>query len=58
MFYWLNNFVQCLPPFFHQGVGLNPTSCTTFNIPHLIHRFLIFYTELILKKYKDFFLKR
>jgi hypothetical protein len=21
MFYWLGGFTQCLPPFFHQGVG-------------------------------------
>jgi hypothetical protein len=30
MFYWLESFTQCLPPFFHQGVGSNPTSCTAF----------------------------
>jgi hypothetical protein len=30
MFYWLDSFAQCLPPFFHQGVGSNPTSCTAF----------------------------
>ena len=23
MFYWLDSFAQCLPPFFHQGVGSN-----------------------------------
>jgi hypothetical protein len=34
------------PPFFHQGVGSNPTYC-----------FLIFYAELILKKCTDFFIK-
>jgi hypothetical protein len=28
MFYWLDSFTQCLPPFFHQGMGLNPTFCT------------------------------
>jgi hypothetical protein len=33
------------PPFFHQGVGSNPTYC-----------FLIFYTKLILKKCRDFFI--
>jgi hypothetical protein len=30
MFYWLDSFVQCLPPFFHQGVGSNPTFYTAF----------------------------
>jgi hypothetical protein len=25
-----------------------------FNIPHLLHRFLIFYAELIYKKCRDF----
>lgn len=30
MFYWLDNFTQCLSLFFYQGVGLNPTSCTAF----------------------------
>jgi hypothetical protein len=38
MFYWLDSFTQCLPPFFHQGMGLNRTSCTVF---------LIFYADLI-----------
>jgi hypothetical protein len=28
MFYWLDSFIKCLPPFFHQGIGSNPTSCT------------------------------
>jgi hypothetical protein len=32
MFYWLDNFTQCLSPFFHQDMGSNPTSCTVFNI--------------------------
>jgi hypothetical protein len=32
MFYWLDIFTQCLLPFFHQGMGSNPTSCTVFNI--------------------------
>jgi hypothetical protein len=32
VFHWLDSFVQCLLPFFHQGVGSNPTSCTVFNI--------------------------
>jgi hypothetical protein len=31
MFYWLDSFTQCLPPFFHQGIGSNPTSCTVFS---------------------------
>jgi hypothetical protein len=39
MFYWLDSFAQYLPPFFHQGVASNPTSCTTI--------FKIFYAELI-----------
>jgi hypothetical protein len=30
MFYWLYNFLQCLPPFFHQGVGSKSICCTTF----------------------------
>jgi hypothetical protein len=38
MFYWLDSFTQCLPPFFHQGMGSNPTSCTIF---------LTFYADLI-----------
>jgi hypothetical protein len=29
MFYWLDSFTQCLPPFFHH-----PTSCIVFNILH------------------------
>jgi hypothetical protein len=28
IFYWLDDFTQCFPPFFYQGVGSNPTSCT------------------------------
>jgi hypothetical protein len=32
MFYWLDNFTQCFPRLFHQGMGLNLTSCTVFNI--------------------------
>jgi hypothetical protein len=28
MFYWLDNFTQCLTPFFHQGMGSNSTSYT------------------------------
>jgi hypothetical protein len=28
MFYWLDNFVQCLSPFFHQGMSSNLISCT------------------------------
>jgi hypothetical protein len=27
MFYWLNNFTQCLLPFLHQGMGSNATLC-------------------------------
>jgi hypothetical protein len=38
MFYSLESFTQCLSPFFHQGIGSNP---------HLLHRFLTFYTDLI-----------
>jgi hypothetical protein len=49
MFYWLDSFAQCLSPFFHHGVGSKP---------HLLYRFLTFYTELIWKKYRDFFVKR
>jgi hypothetical protein len=30
MFYWLDYFGQCLPPFFHQGVGSNLTCCIAF----------------------------
>ena len=40
MFYLLDSFAQCLPPFFHQG------------------RFLTFYTKLIWKKCRDFFVKK
>jgi hypothetical protein len=32
MFYWLDSFIQCLPSFFYQGMSLNLTSCTVFNI--------------------------
>jgi hypothetical protein len=32
MFYWLDNFTQCLLSFFHQGIGSDPTSCIVFNI--------------------------
>jgi hypothetical protein len=35
MFYWLDSFAQCLPPFFHQGCGFKP---------HLLHRFLTYHT--------------
>jgi hypothetical protein len=38
MFYWLDNFIQCLTPFFYRGMGSNSTS---------LHRFLIFYADLI-----------
>jgi hypothetical protein len=38
MLYWLDSFIQCLLPFFHQGMGLNPTSYIVF---------LTFYTDLI-----------
>jgi hypothetical protein len=37
MFYWLDSFTQCLPPFFHQGMGSNPPP-----VP-----FLTFYADLI-----------
>jgi hypothetical protein len=30
MFYWLDSFNQCLPSFFHQDMGSNPTSYTIF----------------------------
>jgi hypothetical protein len=36
MFYWLDNFIQCLPPF--SGHGFEP---------HLLHHFLTFYADLI-----------
>jgi hypothetical protein len=32
MFYWLDSFIECLLPLFHQGMGLNPTYFTVFNI--------------------------
>jgi hypothetical protein len=38
MFYWLDSFTQCLSSFFHLDMGSNP---------HLLHRFLTFYTDLI-----------
>jgi hypothetical protein len=38
IFYWLDSFTQCLLPFFHQGMGLNSTSCTFF---------FTFYADLI-----------
>jgi hypothetical protein len=38
MFYWLDSFTWYLLPFFHWGMGSNPTSCTIF---------LIFYVDLI-----------
>jgi hypothetical protein len=43
MFYWLDDITHCLLPFLHQGLGLNPTSRTTF---FNIFRFLIFYANL------------
>jgi hypothetical protein len=36
MFYWLDGFIQCLLPFFHQGVGSNPPPAP----------FLTFYADL------------
>jgi hypothetical protein len=30
MFYWLDDFTKCLPPFFHQDVGSNPSFYTNF----------------------------
>jgi hypothetical protein len=38
MFYLLDRLIQCLPPFFHQGIASNPTSCIVF---------LTFYADLI-----------
>jgi hypothetical protein len=38
MFNWLDSFTECLPPYFRQGMGSNPTSCTAF---------LTFYADLI-----------
>jgi hypothetical protein len=35
-----------------------PPPASFLNIPHLLHHFLIFYAELIWKKYRDFFVKR
>jgi hypothetical protein len=33
MFYWLDSFAQCLPPFFHQGVWVQtPPLAPLFNI--------------------------
>jgi hypothetical protein len=34
MFYWLDSFARCLPPFFHQSVGSNqtPPPASLFNI--------------------------
>jgi hypothetical protein len=37
MFYWLDDFTKCLPPFFHHGVGSNPTYYIAF---------LTFYVDL------------
>jgi hypothetical protein len=37
MFYWLDNFAQCLPPLLLSGCGFKP---------HLLHRFLTFYADL------------
>jgi hypothetical protein len=28
--YWLNGFTRCLPSFYHQGVGSNPTTYIAF----------------------------
>jgi hypothetical protein len=38
MFYWLDSFTQCLPPFFHQGMGSNPTSCGLTGWPDIVNR--------------------
>jgi hypothetical protein len=32
MFYWLDSFTQCLPPFFHQGMGSTPPPAPFFDI--------------------------
>jgi hypothetical protein len=32
MFYWLDIFIQCLSPCFHQGMGSNPPLAPFFNI--------------------------
>jgi hypothetical protein len=61
MFYWLDSFTQCLPPFFHQVMGSNPTSCTIYlkfyadlikwvDQPTLISRFCKIYTRTIMSK--------
>jgi hypothetical protein len=54
MFYLLDNFAKCLPPSSIRLWVQTPPPAPLFNIPHLMHRFLIFYTELIWKKYSDF----
>jgi hypothetical protein len=38
MFYWLDNFTQCLSSFFPLGHGFES---------HLLHCFLTFYADLI-----------
>jgi hypothetical protein len=54
MFCWLDSFTQCHPPFIHQGMDSNPTSCTilTFYADLIkwadgLHHFLTFYADLI-----------
>jgi hypothetical protein len=32
IFYRLDNFTQCLPRFFHEGVVSNPTSCVFWDV--------------------------
>jgi hypothetical protein len=43
MFYWLDNFIRCLPPFIHQGMGLNPTSYTVF----LFFNILLWFSQMV-----------
>jgi hypothetical protein len=57
MFYWLDSFVWCLSSI-RVWVQTPPLALLFNDIPHLLHRFLIFYTELIWKKCRDFFVKK
>jgi hypothetical protein len=57
MFYWLDNFVRCLSSI-RVWVQTPPPAPLFNDIPHLLHHFLIFYTELIWKKCRDFFVKK
>jgi hypothetical protein len=58
MFYWLDSFIQCLPPFFYQGVGLNPISCTDFSHTPPAASFFNILCWVDLEKCRDFFVKR